>query len=226
MTDKEIDGLLQSAAPKVDPALLSNIERSIRETLVPVRPLPSAIALTAGLAGLSLVIPAIGASFLGFEGIEQLTAARIAQIFPVLAALTILGARLAVAEMIPGSRRIANSGALLGASVLTMLSGFGFMFHDYDMSRFVPQGLVCLAIGLVVALPTALAGWMLLRRGFAVQPISAGLAAGTLAGLAGVTVLELHCPNFRAMHLLVWHTAVVPISAYAGALTGHYIRRR
>ena len=38
MTNMEIDDLLKSGAPEVDPALLSNIERSIRETLVPVRP--------------------------------------------------------------------------------------------------------------------------------------------------------------------------------------------
>lgn len=225
MNNKEIDDLLKSAAPKVDPALLANIERSMRETLAPVSPLPSAGTLTAGLAGLSLVIPAIGAAFLGFEGIEQLSVARIALIFPVLAAFTILGASFTVAEMIPGSRRVANPRALLAASVLAILLAFGLLFHDYDMSLFVPQGIVCLAVGLSIALPTALAGWLLLRRGFAVQPMSAGLAAGTLAGLAGVTALELHCPNFHAMHLLVWHTAVMPVSAVAGAFIGRHIRR-
>jgi hypothetical protein len=226
MTNKEIDDLLKSAAPKIDPALLANIERSMHQTLAPVRPLPSARMLTAGLAALSLTVPAIGVGVLGFEGIERMSAARIALIFPVLAAFSILGASFTVAETIPGSRRVANPGALLATSVLAILLSFGFLFHDYNMSQFVPQGMVCLAVGLLIALPTALAGWLLLRRGFAVQPMSAGLAAGTLAGLAGVTALELHCPNFRAMHLLVWHTAVVPVSAFAGALLGRYAGRK
>jgi hypothetical protein len=38
-----------------------------------------------------------------------------------------------------------------------------------------------------------------------------------LAG-SGVTMLELHWANFQALHVLVWHTAVVPVSTAAGAL--------
>jgi hypothetical protein len=48
--------------------------------------------------------------------------------------------------------------------------------------------------------------------------VAAGFVGGTLAGLAGVTLLELHCANFEALHILVWHTAVVPVSAAIGAL--------
>ena len=44
------------------------------------------------------------------------------------------------------------------------------------------------------------------------------LVVGTLAGLAGVTMLELHCANLEAPHVMLWHTAVMPISAAAGAL--------
>ena len=47
---------------------------------------------------------------------------------------------------------------------------------------------------------------------------AAGLAAGTLAGLAGLTMLEFHCANFNAMHVMVWHTAVVPVSGLVGAI--------
>ena len=41
-----------------------------------------------------------------------------------------------------------------------------------------------------------------------------------------MTVLELHCVNFEALHVLVWHTAVVPVSAAAGALVGWALRSR
>jgi hypothetical protein len=37
-------------------------------------------------------------------------------------------------------------------------------------------------------------------------------------------MLELHCPNFQAAHILVWHTGVVPVSAALGALLGWELR--
>jgi hypothetical protein len=45
----------------------------------------------------------------------------------------------------------------------------------------------------------------MLRRRFAIHRASAGLIAGTLGGRAGVGLLALHCPNFQAAHILVWH---------------------
>jgi hypothetical protein len=100
------------------------------------------------------------------------------------------------------------------------------MFRDYHTHNFVHEGIACLSAGLLHAIPAALASWVLLRRGFAVNPVAAGLVAGTLAGLAGVTMLELHCPNFEALHVMLWHTAVVPASGAAGALLGWLRNRR
>jgi hypothetical protein len=39
-------------------------------------------------------------------------------------------------------------------------------------------------------------------------------------------MLELHCPNLQAAHILVWHTAVVPVSAALGTLLGCELRFR
>jgi len=39
-------------------------------------------------------------------------------------------------------------------------------------------------------------------------------------------VLELHCANFEAAHLLVWHTAVVPVSGAAGAVLAWAVFRQ
>jgi hypothetical protein len=76
----------------------------------------------------------------------------------------------------------------------------------------------------VVAVPTGIASWLVLHRGFAVNRTAAGLSAGTLAGLAGLAMLEIHCPNFHAMHVMVWHTAVIPISGLAGALLARLLK--
>jgi hypothetical protein len=95
---------------------------------------------------------------------------------------------------------------------------FAAEFHDYRTGRFVHDGINCLTAGLIFAIPAAIASWWMLRRGFAVDRVAAGVALGALAGLAGVAMLELHCPNFRALHVMVWHTAVLLFSAAAGAL--------
>jgi len=103
---------------------------------------------------------------------------------------------------------------------------FGLLFDDYHMEHFVPAGLTCLSAGLLHAIPAALiAGWVL-RRGYALDSVSAGLAVGALAGLAGLAMLELHCANFEALHVLVWHTLVVPVSAGFGALIGWGLRHK
>ena len=47
---------------------------------------------------------------------------------------------------------------------------------------------------------------------------------GTLAGLAGVTMIELHCANFQALHVMLWHTAVILLSAVTGALLAWLLR--
>jgi len=39
-------------------------------------------------------------------------------------------------------------------------------------------------------------------------------------------MLELHCANFQAAHVLVWHIAVVPLSGAAGALVAWSLRFR
>jgi hypothetical protein len=109
---------------------------------------------------------------------------------------------------------------------LALLGVFALLFRDYQVSHFVSVGMKCLITGTIHAIPAGLLSWLLLRRGFAVNSVSAGLAAGALAGLAGVGVLELHCVNFQAAHVLVWHTAVVPLSAALGALMAWALRVR
>ena len=139
-------------------------------------------------------------------------------IFPALAILIWLAATALVSETIPGSRRLLSPAVLLGVSKGLLLAIFSVMFRDYHAEDFVHQGVICLVAGLAHAIPTAFASWLLLRRGFAANPLTAGLVAGTLAGLAGVAMLELHCANFQALHVMLWHTAVILVSAGGGAL--------
>jgi hypothetical protein len=219
--DREIDEILKQAAAAshdVDPVLLDRVVRSVGSSLRPVRPLPPAWVLTGGLVLICAVIALAGAARSGLYGIQRLSVLERALIFPALGILVCLAATGFVSEMIPGSRHRVAPGRLLGAGSLALLAIFAVLFRDYRTDRFVFQGVTCLTAGMLHAIPTGLASWWFLRRGFAVNSVVAGLLVGTLAGLAGVTMLELHCANFQALHVMLWHTAVMPISGAAGAL--------
>jgi len=229
MRDREIDQILELAAQgrhDVEPAVLQGIAGSIKPSMGPVRPLPPRWRLASGLILICASVALAGAARAGFYGIEKMTVGERVLIFPALAILAWLAAAEFVSEMIPGSRRRMAPGALLGIGSLVLLGLFAVLFRDYRTDHFVSAGIVCLMTGLLHAVPTGLVGWWLLRRGFAVNSVTAGFVGGTLAGLAGVAMLELHCDNFQALHLLLWHTAVVPASAAVGALLAWALRSR
>jgi hypothetical protein len=227
--DEEIDDVLVKAARAPDrlrPEMLQRIADSIRPSLRPVRPLPSTWVMTGALMLACAAVSLAGAARAGFFGFEKMDLLERSLIFPALGILACLTGNAFVHEMVPASRRHVSSGALLGLVSVVLLGVFALLFRDYRTDHFVSVGIVCLITGLLHAIPAALLSWLLLRRGFALNTVSAGLAAGTLGGLAGVGVLELHCPNFQAAHILVWHTAVVPLSGVAGALVGWAFRFR
>jgi hypothetical protein len=227
--DRDIDDVLNRAAgasPGVDPDLLAGITRSIGGSLRPVTPLPPSWILAGVPAAVCVAVAVAGAAILGPRGIQKMDAAEIGLIFPVLGLLVWIAAAVYAGEMIPGSRRIVGPGMLAATGSVALIAVFALLFHDYGTGRFVPQGLTCLTAGLLHAIPAAVGGWLILRRGFAVNAPAAGLAGGVLAGLAGVSMLELHCANFEAPHVMLWHTAVLPLSGAAGALLGWVLRRR
>ncbi len=232
MRDRDIDDILKRAADAtqdVDPALLNRVSNSIGASIYPVRTLWPAWILAACLVLIGGAVATVGAMILGPNGVQKMSVVEIGLIFPVLSILIWLASILCVAEFIPGSRRPMAPWLLAMFCCAGLTVVFGLVFHDYRTEHFVSQGLTCLSAGLVHALPASLAAWLLLRRGFAVKPVAAGFATGTLAGLAGSTMLELHCANFEAPHVMVWHIAVIPLSGAAGALvahTAHAIGRR
>jgi hypothetical protein len=225
--DEEVDKVLQRGsadAPPLGPVLLNRISDSINASMRPVRRLAPTWALTGGLVLICAAVAIAAAAGMGFYGIEKLGAAARVLIFSALAILVSLAGREFVNQFIPGSRRGMAVTAFLTLVCVVLLGEFALVFRDYRTDHFITAGVTCLLTGLSLAVPAALLSWSLLRRGFAVNPVAAGLVGGALAGLCGVTMLELHCANFQALHVLVWHTAVVPASAAAGALMGWALR--
>jgi hypothetical protein len=225
--DRDIDEILKRAAEgaqDVDPDLLDRVSNSMRASLRPVRPMPAPWVLASVLALICVAVALAGAMLLKPYGIQKMNALEIGLIFPVLGILICFASVLCVSEVIPGSRRPMAPWLLCVAGCLGLAAVFALLFSDYGTGHFVSQGMKCLTAGVLHALPVSVASWWVLSRGFAVNSAAAGLAKGTLAGLAGVTMLELHCPNFEAPHVMVWHIAVVAISGVAGALLGWTVR--
>jgi hypothetical protein len=224
MTPDEIDKILAKAtdrapSPVADRAAIQRIEGAILQDLRPVRPLAPAWVFMAVLIVLFAAFAAATASALGLHGIHALSEGQLAVIFPTLLAAAWLSAVACEREMRPAS------GSHLGAAALIFTAG-GFaavisqIFHGYGSEHFVSEGIPCLVAGLCVAIPTGVAIAWIVRRGFVLDWSSAGIAAGTLAGLTGLAMLELHCPNLKAIHVMVWHVAVVIVTGILGFVIG------
>ncbi len=221
MNDEEIEEALRKASRvphEAEPALLKRIADSIQPSLRPVRPLPPNWVLTGALVLVCAAVALAGAARTGFYGIEKLGIWERALIFSTLSTLAWMAAKQLVVEVIPGSRQRFSFHAFLAFASVALVGVFALLFRDYRTDQFFSTGIACLLAGLLVAIPAAFLSWLLLRRGFAANPVAAGLGGGALAGVSGLTMLELQCPNFQALHVIVWHSAVVPVSAAAGAL--------
>jgi hypothetical protein len=229
MTPEEIDRILIGAANRAmahpDPAVIEVAKSAIPETVSPARALPAPWLFVLALLGVFAVVSVFGASALGVRGLPVLNAARRAVIFPVLLAAAAMAAIATVHEMRPaGGRRLGP--ITLAASVTSLLATFGLLFHNYDAGNFVVEGLRCLAAGLACAAPAGFAISLFLRRGFVLDWRAAGIAAGTLAGLAGICMLEIHCPILNAPHIMCWHVAVAPASTVSGLFIGWIAQAR
>jgi hypothetical protein len=219
MTDPEIDRAL-SESPAVDRSVLDRISSRIREDLKAVRPMTSARALAAQLIAVAALAAFCFASGIGLHAVHRLTGSQAALIFPAVAILIWLAAEGASAAMVPGAGRAVRPLPLMALACAVLAVVFALAFHDYSTASFLSQGVGCLRAGLLNALGAALLAWLVLRRGFAVDSAAAGAAVGALAGLAGVLMLELHCPILKAPHAMLWHTAVIPLSGAAGWVMG------
>jgi len=223
VTDRDIERILEraaSVADRVPRPILDRITRSIHSSLVPVQPLPATWTLTLVLLAVCSAVAFVGAARLGFLGFQALGLLERVTILPVLVALMYVTAREFVSYWIPASRHYLAPVALVVLVSATLLFVFAALFHDYHAERFLSAGVVCLSVGVAHAIPAAcLAAWFL-RRGLLVEVVSGAAMAGAFGGLSGVAVLELHCANLEAPHILLWHVGVVPASALAGALAG------
>jgi hypothetical protein len=221
MKPEEIDKILAESAESgpAPGSVLTEIERKILRDLRPVQPLGPAWMYTAAFASVFAALAIASATVLGFHGFRVLSAAQRSLIFPAVFAAAWFASAACNREMRPGSGRHLGAWALI-FSVAAVPAVFVSLWSGYDLRNFVREGVPCLEAGLSVAFPTSIVVVLVLRKGFVLNWITCGIAAGTLSGLAGLGMLELHCPNLKAIHVIVWHVAVVVVSAFIGLALG------
>jgi hypothetical protein len=159
-------------------------------------------------------------------GTFALSAMSPVQTVSILSALGACASLLAwslVHLMVPGSRHRFRPEFLPAAVIVSLSLVVVVLFQFRDETLFWQRGWACLGMGFPFTLVAAVPFWLLLRRGAVLSPPATGAATGLLAGLSGMSVLEIHCPNLGLSHILVWHLGVVVLVA-AGGLCGGFFR--
>lgn len=220
MRDRDLDDLMgMPQLPPVPAGRLKEIESAIIGDLKPVRPLAPASAYIAAFAAIFTAACAVSCYLIaGQAGWNALTGTERLLVFVPLLAATLLGVVSIVRQMAPAAR-FARTTVELGAGLFVLLIVImTAIFHPVREATFVGAGLGCFRLGMFFAVPTAALFAMLLARGAGLSPTLTGATAGGLSGLAGLAVLEIHCPNLNLLHILAWHISVVLVCAAAGIL--------
>jgi Negative regulator of sigma F len=210
----------------LDPERLSVVRSRLMGASTPVKPLWPDQALIAVFSVALLAFTAAVSYAVRMKALDVLTPWQMVVYYGVVLLSILVGASVAVGEMIPGSRW--RSGAqiwILGTALALPLACVA-IFHNYDTSRFVAAGVPCFSLGLVSGIAAALLVSLLLRKGFLGFPISAARVTGFLSALAGVAVLALHCPLLSVSHIVVWHFGVLLMGWLVGNLLGRRLESR
>ena len=202
---------------------LQQIKSGIVATLKPVQPLAPTRVFVSALILIAVFAAAAGVLELGTAGWHALSPLQATAVFTALAvSLFVLSFSLA-RQIIPGSRLLLPPHLSVLGFVAIVGAIFGTMYQAHSEPAFISTGLMCLRIGLECAVPVAALCWLVLRRGAILNPKALGLLIGALAGLSGLLLLEIFCPNLNAYHVLAWHLGVVLASTLGGMAAGFIV---
>jgi len=228
MSPQELDQLITSQPlPTLPVGKLKQIESAVTTGLKPVRPLAPVGAYLAAFAAILIGACVISWRYiLGEHGWEALSNLQRLLVFAPLVAIAALLVFSIVRQMTPAAK-YTRATALFAAGVFVlMLALMAVLFRPVQESAFVQDGLVCFRAGMLFAAPAAFLFALLLWRGAGLSPALTGATAGGLAGLAGLTVLEIHCPNLNLYHIVVWHVSVTLVCVIVGLVFSGVTFRR
>jgi hypothetical protein len=208
------------AAEPVPQSTLIRLQASILADLTAVRPLwPARLYLLVFLA-IFLVTAGIGAYRLGPSGWPLLTAFQRTGVFTSIAiGAGLLGFSLTL-QMVPASKYLCHPALLPVGAFALLLLVIALVFQVAPELHFLRAGLWCLRAGVPYETPAAIAFFLVMSRGVVLSLPVAGMTTGALAGLVGVAVLEVHCPNLDVLHIMAFHLGVLAIGIVMGLIFG------
>ncbi len=217
MKDRELDQLLGAANfPSLPARRVNDIESAVVADLKPVRPLAPAGTYAAAFLCILIGACVLDCLLVGQHGWHALTVLQRSLIFIPLAAIAALLVYSVVHQMTPAAKYPRSTAMLASAFFLWLLVFMLLIFRPASEPGFVEHGFACFRTGMAFALPSGLLFGVLLRRGAGFTPLLTGATAGGLAGLIGLTVLEIHCPNLNLYHIVVWHVLVTVVCLFLG----------
>jgi Negative regulator of sigma F len=219
---RELVEALKLRAPTdgASPTVLREIERGLVANLRPVRPIPPKRYIFMSMMAIFIVTAVLGLSRIGAFALAAMTPLQTGAIFGVLAISAGLMAGSLVNQMIPGSRYRVPPGRAPLIVIILLMASVAVLFQFQHERNFWFSAWVCIRGGTPVAAFAAVPLWLVLSRGAVLSPTMTGAATGLLAGLAGTTALEIHCPNLDAWHILASHLGVAVIGAVVGLVVG------
>jgi hypothetical protein len=202
------------------PSLLQRIEKELVADLRPVRPLWAPRYFLAAFVSIVVLIVAVGVYSIGAHAVFVMGPWQFWTVLCALGASTWLLAWSLVHQMAPGSHYRLRPEYIPAGVIVLLLLVMASLFQFKPEADFWRRGSICLAAGTAFALLAAVPFWLLLRPGANLWPRVTGATAGLFAGLVGTAVLEIHCPDLNASHILVWHVGVAVLGAACGLATG------
>jgi hypothetical protein len=202
------------------PATMRYIAESIATDLRPVRPMAPAGYFFGAFLGIIVSIAALAVYRMGAHAIAVMTPLQSVAILGALVVSTGLLTYSLVQQMVPGSRHRIPPRLLPVVITISLTIAIAVLFQFQHEQNFWPGNWACLRAGTPIAVLASIPLWLTLRRGAVLSPGMTGAATGLLAGLVGTSVLEIHCPNLDASHILISHLGVAMLCALAGLLIG------
>jgi len=185
-----------------------------------VRPLAPNRYVFAAFAAVFVSIVAVGVYRLGAFAIAVMSPLQAGAILSALAISTGLLAYSLVHQIVPGSRHRIPPRPLPVAITILLTIAIALLFQFQHERHFWGNAWGCIRAGTPIGVLAAVPFSLLLRRGAILSASMTGAATGLLSGLVGTTVLEIHCPNLDAWHILVSHLGVAMLCALAGLVMG------
>jgi len=219
---RELVSALNITAPMdpPSPATLRQIADKMATNLRPVRPMAPARYFFGALVSIFVFIVALDVYRMGAYALAVMTPLQTAAILSALAISSALLAYSLVHQMVPGSLHRIPPRLLPVAIIISLTIAIIVLFQFQHERNFWGNTWGCIRAGTPIGALAAVPFWMVLRRGAILSPGITGAATGLFAGLVGTSVLEIHCPNLDAWHILASHLGVAILCALAGLVIG------